>query len=100
MMSDVTMRRMHCPQCNEQISPLRALFGLRRRPFDCSRCGTELEIGGGTLWLVTPALLVFWRVKAEYGVYSSVTWTALLMLCMAIAAIQLLLTPVRRHVSR
>lgn len=50
--------------------------------------------------LVIPALLIFWRVNAEYGFYSSVTWTVLLMLCLVIAAVQLLLTPVRRHVSR
>ena len=99
-MSDENMRRMHCPQCNEQISPLRAIFGLRHRPFDCSRCGTELEIGGMNRLLVIPALLIFWRVNAEYGFYSSVTWTVLLMLCLVIAAVQLLLTPVRRHVSR
>lgn len=96
-MSNINMRRMHCPECDEQISPLRALFGLRKRPFDCSRCGTELVIPPTTVVLVLPALFVLWRVKAAYG-YGIEMAAALLLLCLVIAILQLFLTPVRRAV--
>lgn len=96
-MSEVNMRRMHCPQCNEQISPLRAIFGLRKRPFDCSRCGTELVIAPMTGIFVFPALAVFWWVKARYGYGAEALWT-MVLLCLVIAILQLLTTPVRRAV--
>jgi ribosomal protein S27E len=96
-MSEVNMRRMHCPQCNEQISPLRAVFGIRKRPFDCSRCGTELVIPGTTGFLALPALFILWRVRVEYG-YGLETAFAFVILCLVIAILQLLFTPVRRAV--
>jgi hypothetical protein len=99
-MSDAPVRRMHCPQCDEQISPLRAVFGWTKRPFDCSRCGIELEVLPTLNRLaVFPALAVFWAVKAEYG-NSGVTLGAFVLLLLLIAILQLVLTPVRRYVPR
>ncbi len=71
---------MHCPQCDQQISPVRALFGWGYRPFDCSRCGIELELAPGLIRILyIPAL-------------------AILALLLAIS--QLLLMPVRRFMAR
>ena len=92
------MRRMHCPQCNEQISPLRAVFGLTKRAFDCSRCGIELEIAPMNALLLPPALLVLGWARAEYG-NSGMTLGVFVLLCLGIVIAQLLLTPVRRFVS-
>lgn len=99
-MSDRSVRMMHCPACGEQISPLRALFGLRRRPFDCSRCRTEIEIApNGMIALWFPGFLAFQWVKAEYG-DTGVTWAAFVLICLVIAIVQLIVTPVRRFVPR
>ena len=91
---------MHCPQCDQQISPLRALFGWGYRPFDCSRCGIELELAPGLIRLLyIPALAILWRVRAEYG-DSAMTLSAFAILVLLLAISQLLLMPVRRFVAR
>jgi hypothetical protein len=96
-MSDVNMRRMHCPQSNEQISPLRAVFGFAKHAFDCSRCGIELVIAPMNAVLLPPALLALAWANAEYG-HSRETLTVFVMLTLMIVIAQLLLTPVRRYI--
>ncbi len=90
------VRRMRCPECGQQISPMKALFGLTKRPFHCSRCDEVIEIAPNRSWaLLVVALLAFWRINATYDDMLTKA-LGLLLIALILAVTQLFLTPVRR----